>query len=312
MQAPDLPDGASGRGPAPFVSVIVPTYKREEVLCRTLLLLFSQDYPIYEIIVVDQTAKHSEATERFLGRHRNRLRYIRLKRPSLTRARNAGILAARGEILLFLDDDIVPTKHLIRAHVEAFEEGVGAVAGQVLPPHANSAGTTQVGAIVDRAEVVANFNSTVAGDVLHAPGGNTSVLRRAALEVGLFEPAFGGTALREETDFYLRLRRLGYRIKFEPEASLRHLALTSGGCGNRRTDMQWYYWLAHNNLLLGMRHPELFSIPRVVRRQLPALARKKGPLLVLPWLLAHLTAPVSHLRARRSLQRARHKTRQPF
>jgi glycosyltransferase involved in cell wall biosynthesis len=298
----------------PMVSLIVPTYNREEVLCRTLGHLFEQDYPNYEIVVVDQTVQHTSETEQFMARNSERLRHIKLERPSLTRARNAGILHARGAIVLFLDDDIVPVKSLVSAHVAALLEpgtgAVGAVAGQVLPPDGRRVDTENVGTIEHRSNIVANFNSTIAGPAVHAPGGNTAVWRHLAIEAGMFEPRFAGTAIREETDFYLRLVEMGYGIKFEPRASILHLALTAGGCGNRRSDMRWYFWFAHNNTLLALRHPSLLSARRVILSQWPLFRRKKGILLLAPWLVAHLYALVSYVRALRSLRSARAHARQ--
>lgn len=291
--------------PQPLVSVIVPTYNRDEALCETLAYLFYQDYPNYEIVVVDQTVEHNEQTNRFLRENCERLRLIKLAKPSLTKARNAGIAHARGDIILFLDDDIIPVESLISAHVAALsEDGVGAVAGQILSPDSGAMDTLEVGLVRHKSTIVSNFNSMVALDVQHAPGGNTSAWRDLVLRAGSFEPAFGGTAIREETDLYLRLRYMGYRIKFEPSASILHLEVVAGGCGNRRSDVRWYFWFAHNNILLALRHPTYLSLGRVMKSQLKVLARKKGPLLLAPWLLAHLYAPISFLYSRKSLPSA--------
>lgn len=297
----------------PLVSVVVPTFNREEVLCQTLKYLFEQDYPNYEILVVDQTAEHTAETQQFLAANSQRLRYIKLEKPSLTRARNVGILRARGAILVFLDDDIVPDKSLVSWHVAALmEPGVGAVAGQVLSPDGVTVDTRKVGTIENKTRIVANFNSTVATKSLHAVGANNSVWRHLAIEAGMFEPRFAGTAIREETDFYLRLVGMGYGIKFEPRASILHLALTAGGCGNRRSDTRWYFWFAHNNTLLALRHPSLLSARRIIMSQWPLFRRKKGILLLAPWLVAHLYAVISYVRALRSLRSARaHAWQQP-
>lgn len=294
----------------PLVSVIVPTYNREAVLCQTLTYLFEQDYPHYEILVVDQTREHHADTNRFLEENKYKLRYVKLTKPSLTKARNVGVAHARGEIVLFLDDDIVPINDLISRHVQHFQDQeIGAVAGQVVPPDGTKSNTSHVGIIEERTLPVGNFNSTVATDVLHAPGGNASVRRDAAIDAGLFERAFGGTAIREETDFYLRISTLGYRIIFEPAASILHLAIQSGGCGNRRSDAHWYFWYAHNSMLLALRHRALFSLRRVISAQFALLARRKGPFYLVPWLVAHLYALFSYITTRNSLVRWRRQSR---
>ena len=51
----------------PFVSVIVITYQREQVLYDTISRLLEQDYAEYEIVVVDQTEQVSESTQTFFA-----------------------------------------------------------------------------------------------------------------------------------------------------------------------------------------------------------------------------------------------------
>jgi GT2 family glycosyltransferase len=59
--------------------------------------------------------------------------------------------------------------------------------------------------------------------------GNLSVKRERAIGIGGFDENFVGVAYRFETDFARRLVKAGGRIRFEPEATLRHLKLATGG-----------------------------------------------------------------------------------
>jgi len=68
-----------------------------------------------------------------------RIRWLRRPRPSITGAMNAGLLAARGEYVLYLDDDVVPKADLVAAHLAAhhanhLDARVEIVAGQVFQP----------------------------------------------------------------------------------------------------------------------------------------------------------------------------------
>ncbi|HET6312359.1 MAG TPA: glycosyltransferase [Chloroflexia bacterium] len=292
----------------PLVSVIVPTYNREAVLCQTLATLFEQDYPNYEIIVVDQTPQHRDETYRFLEENKQKLRHIKVDKPSLPRARNIGLRHARGELVLFLDDDIIPVRDLVSKHVRGYadDNAVCGVAGQVVPPEGGLVDEGKVGRIDERARLTWNFNSTVAADTMWGPGGNSSFRRKLVEAAGLYEPAFAGTSVAEELDLCVRLYRLGYHMKFEPGASILHLAVSDGGCENRHIGAWWYYWYAHNMALLALRHRSLLNMLLVPPTQARALIRMKGGLRGLPllaiWLPAQFHALVSYFRSRSSLK----------
>jgi glycosyltransferase involved in cell wall biosynthesis len=90
----------------PFVSAIVPVLNDAKRLKKWLEALAAQTYPkdAYGIIVVDNgsTDGAREAVERF------NLKYIREPAQGLHKARNAGIMTAKGEILAFTDADCIP------------------------------------------------------------------------------------------------------------------------------------------------------------------------------------------------------------
>ncbi|MGI9059679.1 MAG: glycosyltransferase family 2 protein [Ktedonobacteraceae bacterium] len=122
---------------APFVSVIVPTHERTEQLRSCLQSLLSLHYPTYEIIIVDN-APRTNATADFIGqtyRDVPCIRYICEERPGASEARNRGIMAARGEILAFTDDDAVVDPYWLIELVRAFSsaDDVACVTGLVLP-----------------------------------------------------------------------------------------------------------------------------------------------------------------------------------
>lgn len=122
---------------APFVSVIVPTHDRPEGVRRCLRSLLALDYPQYEVIVVDN-APSTNATADFIQqtyRNRPQVRYLREDRRGPSWARNCGIMAARGEILAFVDDDIIVDSHWLVELVRGFSlaDGVACVTGLVSP-----------------------------------------------------------------------------------------------------------------------------------------------------------------------------------
>jgi GT2 family glycosyltransferase len=121
-----------------FLSIVIPTYGRDEVLCDTLRYLLAQTPPADEIVVVDQTADHGPQTVDLLAawREAGAIRWLRHAPPGTVGAMNRGLLEARGELVLFLDDDIIPGAELVAAHRRAHAEHpeAWATVGQVLQP----------------------------------------------------------------------------------------------------------------------------------------------------------------------------------
>jgi GT2 family glycosyltransferase len=121
---------------APSASVIVCTRYRPERLAGCLDALQGQDYPGYEVIVVDN-APENDDVERLVAARSGRVpvRYVAEPRPGLSWARNAGLAAARGGIVAFLDDDELPDRYWLAEMARGFTVApqVAGVSGTVLP-----------------------------------------------------------------------------------------------------------------------------------------------------------------------------------
>ncbi len=212
------------------MTIVIPTFRREEILIQTLDQVL--DLRPDEVLVVDQTPHHEEGTDRALAEHdRNRtIRWIRLDKPSIPRAMNTGLLEARNETVLFLDDDIIPSPILLNAHEEAHRThpDAGAVIGQVLQP----------GESPTQEEKDFRFSSSVPRWIDSAMAGNMSVKRGPAVAAGGFDENFIGVAYQFETEFARRLIRGGGRVFFEPRASIRHLRAERGGTRSYGTHLR--------------------------------------------------------------------------
>jgi GT2 family glycosyltransferase len=225
-------------------SIIVCTYRREDVLCQTikhLLVICPEDC---ELLVVDQCAQHSVATTTFLqqAHEAGQLRYFDLQQPGLTRARNFGAQRALGKVLIFLDDDVVPSEGLIEAHLSAYvlEADLAAVAGQVLNP-----GETPQNAPgrFFHNQQLSNFQ------VLY--GANFSIRRSVFLSVGGADERLGVHAYTEDVILANRLIAAAAQITFEPRASVRHLAHPQGGCRITDSTQRTPEWTkSHSKLYL--------------------------------------------------------------
>lgn len=208
------------------VSIVIPTYGRDAVLIDTVTRLLALAEPATEIIVVDQCPAHDAASTAQLRQWdaAGTVRWLVLDAPSITRAMNHGLLAARGDVVLYVDDDIIPTSELVREHrlvhddasLPAAERVV--VAGRVLQPWH-----------VDGSRAYDRLASEVPGVVDEFIGCNFSVDRMRAVELGGFDERFVRVAYRYEAEFGARAQRCGYRVRFAPRASIHHLKVAGGG-----------------------------------------------------------------------------------
>lgn len=240
------------------ISVIIPTYNREEVLCETLRGLFELESMPKEILVIDQTLEHTQAVHAYLEEAHNagRIFWLRTCVPSLPRARNLGVQKATGDIVLFLDDDVTVPADLLARHLELLENrDYAAVCGQVYQPKHYVAGMEENFDMKSLSSF--NFNclpNKIREGVQMLRGCHFSVRREVYLSLEGFDEAFVGAANGEESDFANRLTKVGKRIVFDPDCFIVHWKIPSGGCrivGNR-TIPEWKK--TASMLLYGMRY----------------------------------------------------------
>lgn len=89
--------------PSPSASVIIPTYNSAEFLTQAVQSILDQTYRNFEVIVVDDGS--TDGTENFLRPFDGRIQYLYQENRGPSAARNAGITAAKGEYICFLDAD---------------------------------------------------------------------------------------------------------------------------------------------------------------------------------------------------------------
>ncbi|NET10344.1 MAG: glycosyltransferase [Symploca sp. SIO2B6] len=252
----------------PLISVIIPTYGREQVLCDTLADVLKQNYAHYEVIVVDQTTQHEPQTLEYLtsAAEATHVHWHQVSWASLPGARNYGVRRAKGEIILFIDDDVQLTPDFLAAHAKNFDNPeIGAVAGRVfdrmkladfepelqiedLPPQAMDPGI---------AWYHLNLVHTIkAQQVLSARGCNMSFRRALFDRHNLwFDERFKGSAVREESDFCLHIRQTGFKIWYDPDAHLVHLGEETGGCHDISTrSLKYQVTFYHNHFLMALKN----------------------------------------------------------
>jgi len=206
------------------LSIAIPTYRRDEVLVATLEALLALQPPAAELLVLDQSERHTAETDARLHAlaEEKKIRWLRLPHPSITAAMNEGLRQASQEIILFLDDDIRPEPELLTRHVAAhIDHADGLVAGRVIQPWQEGPNAPDDGPF--------HFASTRPAQIREFMGGNFSIRRDPAIRLGGFDENFVRVAYRFEAEFAQRWLASGRRICFEPAACLHHLKVVHGG-----------------------------------------------------------------------------------
>jgi GT2 family glycosyltransferase len=245
--------------PVPFVSVVIPTYNRAAVLADTVRYLLGQDYPSYEIIVVDQSPDAGGSLSPVFGDPRVAYHVIRGRGPQASK--NFGIERAKGDIILTVDDDIIPEPDLIARHVANYADPkVGAVGGRVFSPGQEATDHETVGTFRRTGIAVGNYTSNKRMPISTVFGCNFSFRRRLFDTVGPYDTRYIGNFVREESDLCARITKAGYTIIFEPDARVVHLQAPSGGC-RVEDDLFWQFYFLHNNTLFFLGHLKRRYLP---------------------------------------------------
>lgn len=287
------------------VSVVVPTYRRPEMLARCLEALLAQDFDAedYEIIIADDADSTDTWQQVTLIAEKARMRVLYIPVPSAcshgpAAARNVGWRAARGEIIAFTDDDCIPQKQWLKAGVSAMVDGVAGAAGHLIVP-------------LEGVPTDYEYNAAQLGknDFVTA---NCFYRRGALEEVGGFDEHFT-VAWREDTDLVFTLLARGAKFTTAQDAVVIHpVRPAQWGISIRQQRKSMF------NALLYKKHPALYrqriqAVPPwcyyiIVCAALLALigALSGAELLALAGLMLWLG-----LTARFCLQRLRHTSHAP-
>ncbi|MCZ2803682.1 glycosyltransferase [Modestobacter sp. VKM Ac-2983] len=197
----------------PSLTAVVCTRNRPEMLAR-LLASIKECAAGVDVLVVDSASETPRTMEVAAEAG---FRAVRVDRPGLSVARNAGIAAATSELIAFTDDDCIVRDRWVDALAERFRDPrVGVVTGRMLDADAPAGSAPVVSPRQAR--------RTVDGlDLGH--GANMAFRRSAVLELGGFDDFLGaGTELAgaEDLDMFCRLLRAGWHGAFEPRSEIHH------------------------------------------------------------------------------------------
>ena len=223
---PDCPQRAN-------CCVVICTRNRPRELERSLGSVASQDYPRFEVLVVDNVPSGSQAQE--IAR-RHRARYVVEPRPGVSWARNRGALESHSEIIAYLDDDAIAEPGWLSGLAVEFDDPrVMAVAGRILPlgSHLEQGRMCAAAASIERGLQRRVFDRETPGWFHCANFGAIGIGANMAVRRGAFDlwPGFHvrlgrGTKLPagEENYAFFELIARGYRVVYTPAAAVHHHA----------------------------------------------------------------------------------------
>jgi glycosyltransferase involved in cell wall biosynthesis len=188
-------------------SIIIPTYNRLPILEKCLRAMEAQDFEHeYEIVVVDDGS--SDRTVNFLQDNQKEFLHVVLYQQDhkgAAAARNLGIEKAKGEIIVFIDSDLVVLPNFLTSHHQALKEQ-------------NQAFT--YGAVINTANfehpTTETFKLTDFSNAYFATG-NVAIAKHWLIEAGMFDLAFRQYGW-EDLELGVRLKKLGLKLIKCPDA----------------------------------------------------------------------------------------------
>lgn len=241
----------------PMISVVVPSIvRRLDDLESCLLSLDALDYPQFEVIVADNrpVVPPDDPLPAIMARCRH-VRAVRAPQPGISAARNAGVVAAKGEVVAFTDDDVRVERGWLRAFGARFAASpeLDACTGVILPAELETpaqiyferyyggfAGertfqplTLQTGrGLLGRSQLTARSatgavvrRAPVYGVGAYGAGANMAIRKTSLLALGGFDLALGtGTPARggEDLGILIDILWAGGEMAYEPAAVIHH------------------------------------------------------------------------------------------
>lgn len=199
------------------ISVIICTYNRAQLLKRTLNSLINQtvSHEKFEVMVVgDGSNDNTSDVCNMMSKVLSNMRYVSTgTNIGLGSARNLGVRSARGDYVLFTDDDCIPDEKWVERLSRALEREQ-IVAGAVSSPLSH---------YIKLCHNISQFHPFMPGrkasQVDLIAGANMGMRRSVFAELNGFEE---GRRIAEDMEFILRAREKGYHIHLQPDAVVTH------------------------------------------------------------------------------------------
>jgi hypothetical protein len=213
----------------PLVSVIVLSLNGEDVIRECLDTLRLNDYPNFEMMVVNNGS--TDRTPEIVANEYPDVQLVNLpENRGYAGGMNEGIKACAGDIIVPLNDDTILTPTVVREIVEPLrgDPAIGIVGCKILYP--DRATIQHAGGVIgpDGSTEHIGYQEEDRGqhdverDVDYVTGCMIAIRRELFEQLGLYDDRYFPTYY-EEVEFAVRARRAGYRIVYAPRALLYHI-----------------------------------------------------------------------------------------
>ncbi|HYO48668.1 MAG TPA: glycosyltransferase [Chloroflexia bacterium] len=276
-----------GEGESPLLSFVIPTYNRANILVECLAALERErecGIP-FEVIVVDDGST-DDTVERVQSANQDmsvRVLLLRQENKGPAAARNRGVAAARGELIVFLGDDIISEPGYLPNMYAAYKAHTGKQHGILgYTKYSEDSIPTPFGRWLEARSGLQFIYDALPTDkplsYRQFYTSNILVPRQALAEVGGFNEGFTHAAL-EDTELGYRLAARGFRLYYCPDAAAVHVHAVSVQAVAARMK-----GVAKAAMQLRAINPELFALiyPRSEQR----FSRPSLPLRIVRWVFA--------------------------
>jgi glycosyltransferase involved in cell wall biosynthesis len=239
--------------------------------------LQAQDYPAYEILVVDNNSTdETPDVAKSIAQNDPRVRYLHQPRPGVSPARNLGCESATGELLAFLDDDeVAPPEWLSRLVKAQQESGASGVGGPYEPVWEVSPPSWLLRSRCMQETLSFMDFGVQPREVDWLLGGNAIYTREALAAVGYFGTVPGRTGLKQmrgggDMAAGLRMRKAGYRLWYEPKAPVYHTVPVERM--RLKYILRRAFWAGYDDVAIGQEWQLIKKATRATRRGPDAFA----------------------------------------
>jgi len=264
------------------ITVIVCTYNRCQTVTKSLDSIAVQNVPAsveWDVLVVDNnsTDQTREVLEKYCIQN-PRFSYVFESKQGLSHARNAGIQKARGEILAFTDDDVTADSDWLWSLTSSLSSGEWSFAGgRIIPVWSGKLPDWISENDLATMGPFTGFDEGLESKALTRPsyGGNTAFRRELFEKYGGFRTDLGRSNNnlqgREDIEIANRLFAAGERLRYEPNAVIRHpveeYRMT------KRYVLRWFYWDSRSEIADKGPHSTRWNIKGVPLSFLRTLVR---------------------------------------
>jgi len=250
--------------PPPRVSILLPTFNRGKIIGEAIEAIIHQNYRDWELIVLDDNSSDNTAqisleyAKKYPNIHHHHNR-INLGQPG---NRNIGISLSKGELIFFIEDDLILDKECLTILVQTYDKlkdliKVGGVMPRLMSILQKKMKSTKCDPIIFNpltGEMYLNY-WIQCDDVKEVitPHACTLYPKSVLIEAGGYpENIYIGNCYREESDLNFRVLHQGYHFFYQSKACALHKVQESGGCRDF-SFMKFEYYKIRNHIVFLIR-----------------------------------------------------------